>query len=191
MIAAIDVDYSDSAGARTAAVIFADFEDSKPYAEYRIDLRHIAPYVPGEFYRRELPCILELLSQIKEKIDTVIIDGYVSLGERPGLGMHLSQAMNHSVTVIGVAKSKFEGSDPKEVIRGNSKNPLYVTSYGIDSDVAAQKIQSMHGPYRIPTLLKRVDRLSKWNAQPDSPANRSQPNRSEQDFASSSTGSVR
>jgi deoxyribonuclease V len=34
-----------------------------------------------------------------------------------------------------------------------------VTAVGIDLAEAARRLGEMHGPYRIPTLLKRVDRL--------------------------------
>jgi deoxyribonuclease V len=48
-----------------------------------------------------------------------------------------------------------------EVFRGQSINPLYVSSIGIDIDQAAQNIQNMFGNYRIPTLLKHLDTLTK------------------------------
>jgi deoxyribonuclease V len=46
-------------------------------------------------------------------------------------------------------------------MRGKSKNPLYVTAVGIDQRLAASYIARMHGKYRIPTLLKTADRISK------------------------------
>jgi deoxyribonuclease V len=36
---------------------------------------------------------------------------------------------------------------------------LYVTAAGIEASVAADWIAGMHGPYRVPTVLKRVDQL--------------------------------
>ena len=49
-------------------------------------------YVPGEFYKRELPCIIKLLDLVEEHIDCIIIDGFVYLDgdTRPGLGKHIS-----------------------------------------------------------------------------------------------------
>ncbi len=46
-------------------------------------------------------------------------------------------------------------------MRDSSKRPLIVTAIGIDESVAAKHIASMHGPYRIPTLLKWADHLSR------------------------------
>jgi deoxyribonuclease V len=40
---------------------------------------------------------------------------------------------------------------------------LYVTAMGISSEEAKSLIETMHGQYRIPTMLKLVDQLSKQN----------------------------
>jgi deoxyribonuclease V len=45
------------------------------------------------------------------------------------------------------------------VQRGHSRRPLYVSAAGIDAETAARYIQDMHGTYRLPTLLRRVDQL--------------------------------
>ena len=37
---------------------------------------------------------------------------------------------------------------------------ISATAAGLDSNTAAGHIRDMHGPHRIPTLLKRVDQLS-------------------------------
>ncbi len=92
----------------------------------------------------------------------VVIDGYVWLSEdrRPGLGARLFEALGGSVVVVGVAKTGFAGSAFAEpVLRGDSAKPLYVTAAGVEASVAAGWIRGMHGEYRVPTLLRRVDRL--------------------------------
>ena len=104
---------------------------------------------------------MSLLSDIKEEIDTIIVEGYVFLGERPGLEAYLRNAISAEIKVIGVAKSYFAGSSAAEVYRGKSRRPLYVSSAGLDQTQAAKQIASMHGDNRIPTLLKEVDRLTK------------------------------
>ena len=47
----------------------------------------VAPYVPGAFYQRELPCLLEVLRRVEAPLEVVVIDGYVwlSADRRPGL----------------------------------------------------------------------------------------------------------
>ena len=161
MIAAVDVNYFEDGSALAAAVVFKRFSDESPVAEYSKRIEQVEDYVPGSFYKRELPCILSLLETIEEEIEIIIVDGYVSLGAKPGLGAHLRARIDEGVSVIGVAKSHFAGSAGSDVYRGQSKKPLHVTSAGLDQHEAARLIASMHGEHRIPTLLKTVDRLTK------------------------------
>jgi deoxyribonuclease V len=159
MIAAIDVQYSENGSATAGAVVFGDYYDSEAYQIYRCCLPRTEPYVPGQFYKRELPCIVAILGMINEDLDTLIIDGYVDLGEKPGLGRHLWKALDCNKKVIGVAKTSYLRSDAIEVFRGKSVQPLYITSAGIEPSQAAVLIKNMHGKNRIPTLLKLADSL--------------------------------
>ncbi|MEO0604320.1 MAG: hypothetical protein AAF211_22990, partial [Myxococcota bacterium] len=94
--------------------------------------------------------------------ETVIVDGHVWLGEaRPGLGHYLHEALDRRVAVVGVAKSRFVGGYATEVLRDGTTRPLYVTSVGLPIAEAAAKVRGMHGPFRMPTLLKRVDTLTR------------------------------
>lgn len=164
MIAAFDVHYLKNGCASAAAVLFSDYRDSVPAEVYTQFRPGAADYIPGEFYRRELPCILTLIKQINEVPDEIVVDGYVMLGDRPGLGRHLFNSFDGKIPVIGVAKSKFEDAGGTEVFRGGSIHPLYVTSAGVNLQKASQRIRTMHGAYRIPTLLKRVDVLAREQA---------------------------
>jgi deoxyribonuclease V len=160
-IAVFDVHYRKDGIACAAAVSFHDFEDSAPAATYRRLLPIPAGYVPGDLYRRELPCILKLIEEMALPLEMFIVDGYVKLGERPGLGQHLYAAVEGRVPVIGVAKSPYAGADSIEVRRGTSQRPLHVTAAGIELETAGRAIRRMHGPHRIPTLLRLVDRLAR------------------------------
>ncbi len=163
MLACVDVGYNNSA-ARAACVTFEDWEDADPSGEYTLDIDHVEAYVPGQFYRRELPCLLAVLGQLPESPDIIVVDGYVWLDDkdRKGLGHHLFDTLQQSVPVIGVAKTEFAGATQAvEIHRGSSTRPLFVTAVGIETDVAAEHIRRMHGDSRIPTLLKRVDTLSR------------------------------
>jgi deoxyribonuclease V len=44
---------------------------------------------------------------------------------------------------------------------------LFVTAAGIAPPRAADLVRSMHGPHRIPTLLKRTDQLARRHEMPD------------------------
>lgn len=161
MIVAFDVHYLENGYASAAAVLFSNYSDAEPVSTFARLLPEPADYRSGEFYRRELPCLLELLEEIKETPNEIVIDGYVMLGDKPGLGQHLYDYLAGRIPVVGVAKSKFRDSPSVEIIRGRSIKPLYVTSVGVNLLEAAEKIRTMHGAYRIPTLLKHVDLLAR------------------------------
>jgi len=124
-----------------------------------------AQYIPGEFYKRELPCIAAALASHLHQIETIVIDGYVHLGsEQPGLGLKLFQQLGEQKAIVGVAKKFFHSANLAiAVTRGESRMPLYVTAAGIHAEDAARNIRDMHGPYRIPTLLKLAGAISRGN----------------------------
>jgi deoxyribonuclease V len=162
MLAALDVHYDDTHGhAIAAAVVFSDWLAQQAIDEYTATIEHIAPYVPGEFFRRELPCLLAVIAKIVEPLDCLIIDGYVRLNDRPGLGQHLHDALGQRIPVIGVAKTRFANAPAIEVFRGASRSALFVTAIGIDPQQAADDIRAMHGEHRLPTMLSRADRLAR------------------------------
>lgn len=157
--ACLDVDYRDQE-AVAACVLFAAWTDDQPVRTVTERVSPVAPYIPGAFYVRELPCLLAVLRPVLPLLDMVLVDGHVWLGDRrPGLGAHLYAALGEQVPVIGVAKSAFPGAPGVEVRRGQSARPLYVTAAGVDTGKAARNIERMHGAHRLPTLLKRVDQL--------------------------------
>ena len=161
MLACVDVDYRDE-GAVAACVLFRDWADEAPAAERVERVARVEPYEPGQFYRRELPCLLAVLGPVAEGLEAVVIDGYVWLRDEdmPGLGGHLYEALGRAVPVVGVAKTRFRSAEvARPVLRGGSGRPLYVTAAGVSADEAARHVRDMHGPHRIPTLLKRVDQL--------------------------------
>ena len=100
---------------------------------------------------------------MESDINLVIVDGYVLLKDgKIGLGGHLYRALEGRIPVIGVAKSYFVNSrNYIKVYRGESNRPLYVSSIGIETGFAANLIKNLDGRYRIPNMLKRVDRLTR------------------------------
>jgi deoxyribonuclease V len=166
VIACVDVDYRGES-AVAAAVAIARWEADRPLTETIARISKVERYEPGAFYLRELPCLVEVLRALRD-VDTVVIDGYVWLAkERAGLGARLHATLGGSVTVVGVAKTAFRDNDVAvEVARGTSSRPLYVTAEGIDVARAAAGVRRMHGAHRIPTILKRVDRLARDSVLP-------------------------
>ena len=134
----------------------------------------MAPYEPGAFYKRELPCLLALLQDIEPALSAIVIDGYVELGPdgTPGLGWHLHRAIGGSPPVVAIAKSEYAGTpDRCRLLRGTSKRPLFVTAIGMPLDRARALVAGMHGGSRIPTVLQLADRACRESLadSPDGP----------------------
>ncbi len=164
MYVALDVHYAGRVTV-TAAVGFESWTDGTAAIErvFRSDIVPAA-YEPGAFYRRELPYLKEAVTRLERHhaIDALIIDGHVWLRNGvPGLGAHLYIALGGRTPVIGVAKSRFAGSDAVAILRGRSKQPLFVTAAGMDGRRASELVRVMHGPHRLPTLLKHADQLAR------------------------------
>ncbi len=163
MIACFDVHY-DNDCANAAAIVFNQWADEKPVEQYIVRCNQVGEYCAGSFYQRELAPLREVIQQIKHPIHTYVIDAYchLSVDCSPGLGAYLHQELPHNSAVIGVAKNCFRETDHAiELLRGGSDRPLFVSSIGIDYQTAANHIKSMTGNYRMPTLLKMVDYLSR------------------------------
>ncbi len=165
MILATDIYYYDDK-AKAVALTFEHWTDEVAKQVFTCQLNTVTEYVPGEFYKRELPCILEVLKQTElSRVEAIIVDGYVILDNQGkiGLGGHLFQALNGTIPVIGVAKTNFADNTRHvaRVLRGESQRPLFVTAMGMGLSDAAGHIQSMAGQFRLPTLLKEVDKISK------------------------------
>ncbi len=161
MILATDVHYHD-VGATAAGVLFNDWRDAVAQQTLTLKIKKVKPYVSGQFYQRELPCLLALVEQIDRPLECIIVDGFVYLDRQksPGLGQYLYHALEGKVAVVGVAKSAFRDSSvDTQVLRGKSRNPLYVTSVGIELADAKRFVAAMAGDFRLPTLLKQVDSL--------------------------------
>ena len=162
MIACLDVDYKNDEGL-AACLVFEQWHSASAANTYAAVIENVAPYEAGEFYKRELPCVLEVLSYVAENLDFIIVDSYVWLDnqQKKGMGAYLYESLKQKIPIIGVAKTEFVGANQVaiSVLRGDSKVPLFVTAAGVDALWAARQIKNMHGEFRLPTLLKEVDRL--------------------------------
>lgn len=165
MIYAFDTYYFENY-ANTVCIAFEDWNSDKETEIYTAKTAIISDYESGAFYKRELPCIINLLKNIELKQgDFIIVDGYVTLDNdgKIGLGGHLFEALDHKFPVIGIAKNGFNSQDDirREVYRGNSRSPLFLTARGVDVDAVKTKVEEMHGNFRIPSLLKKLDQISR------------------------------
>lgn len=163
MILAIDVFYYKNKS-NIGGILFENWNAEKPAVELIAKMENIAKYESGLFYKRELPCILKLIEDHCLHPEFIVIDGYVFIDgiSKPGLGFYLYNSLSCTIPVIGVAKSYFNGIPSYcELLRGNSKKPLFITSIGINLEPAKNYISKMHGKNRTPSLLKLVDQLSR------------------------------
>src|SRR5262245_33467825 len=168
MIAVLDAHYTDGSS-KVAAVVIERWEAENPVAEHIIKQSSIQPYVPGEFYKRELPGLLAVLNRIQGTPETILIDGYVWLGDSPGLGARLWDALAKKSAVVGIAKTPFRSTNAIKVFRGQSKTPLFVPAVGVDIHEAADNVVRMAGAFRLPTMLRRVDQLARGHQLPSKP----------------------
>ncbi len=164
MIAAIDIHYKETY-AKAVCVLF-DWAAATPTHMYTALIEDVAPYVSGEFYKRELPCILKVLQQVNlDTLEAIIVDGHVFVtnDKKYGLGGYLWEALGEKIPIIGIAKKSFIHTEKvaTPIKRGESENPLYVSCIGIDPETVLEKVQLLHGPHRMPTILKLVDAVSR------------------------------
>lgn len=166
---AIDVQYVGDTGF-AAGILFSSPSSSTPLQTLLYTHDSCAPYVAGQFYKRELPPILGLLALCATPPATILVDGFVDLGDgRAGMGRHLYEHLGTTTPIVGVAKNPFRrggrGDDAQDeilsiglpVFRGISSRPLYVTSAGVDAEAAEALVLGLHGKNRQPTMLKLAD----------------------------------
>ena len=148
----------------TACVGFGEWGEDAPAFDLLVQSKvPAAAYEPGQFWRRELPYLLDTLARFESPFEVVVVDGYVWLDKgRPGLGKYLFDALEGRSAVIGVGKTRFRAAEGVcAVFRGKSKVPLFVSTAGLPLADAVHAIENMAGPYRVPNLIRRVDRLSR------------------------------
>lgn len=163
----LDVFYQENSGQTTAKVSgirFTGIEKIEVLSGHTTVVNDVAPYQSGQFYKREMPCLLDLIKQIDEPFDIIIIDGYVFLDgiNKAGLGKYLYDNLTVKQPIIGIAKNQFyEISDDYAVWRGISKHPLYVTSTGVNIIEAKSLVTRLEGKHRLPNIVNQVDRLGR------------------------------
>jgi len=173
----LDIYYFDELNlAHVAGVLFNHWNDSEAVRHVWCDTDIKSEYISGQFYKRELPCIQALLEDKgmidMSEIDTIIVDGFYSLGpDHPGLGQHLYEDYlvpngYGRIEVVGISKSYMVGCEDYSftVNRPSSKHPLY-TNGSISGKDYGEIVSSMHGEFRIPTLIKMVDQYSREKIQ--------------------------
>lgn len=164
MLLAIDVHYKETY-AKAVGVLF-NWNNEQPISIITTIINEVEEYQSGQFYKRELPCILEIIKQVDlATLEAIIVDGhiYVDNNKKYGLGAHLWSTLNEKIPIIGVAKKSFINTNEVSVpvFRGTSKQALFISAIGMDLYEAISKVQNMKGEFRIPTILKTLDQITK------------------------------
>ena len=161
-IACFDVYYYEGY-AKACCIVFEIEPLESIISRYCEIINSVDRYIPGKFYKRELPCLLKVYKTIEEDIDLIIIDGFVFVENgKKGLGAHLYEALNRKIPIIGVAKTFFKGCTHYiQIYRGKSIRPLYISSIGIELNISAELIRNLNGDNRIPNILKMIDQLTR------------------------------
>lgn len=183
MLLALDSYYQGDV-CNTSMVVYERYDSKESIYADTIYTRVPAEYVPGQFYKRELPGIEAILDKFRtehpelwSQVKVIIVDSFVYLADKikiwDGLGAKLYKhlcAIGCQRKVIGVAKSNFGECDKMPhttiVYRGTSKRPLYVQAIGLSTDEApffnAERwLRRLYGEHRIPKMLQDVDKLSR------------------------------
>ena len=166
MILAVDVYYKENV-AKAVSVLF-NWDSKAPLEVASLYIDNVEEYTSGEFYKRELPCILSILKQTDlSHVEAILIDGYVYLDKDnlPGLGARLWEELGKKTPVIGVAKTAYAKNTDTvvKVSRPGSSKPLFVSAAGFDLTTAGTLVKNMAGNYRIPQILQALDKETKQN----------------------------
>ena len=171
---AIDSYYYSETDCYTVGFVFSHWNSKRPDYILESTVTEFSPYIPGEFYKRELPGILSIVQKVNlREFDTIILDGFTNLIDNsgdfiPGLGERLESeiTIHNNLSIIGVAKTLFGKSDlySYPLYRGSAKNPLWISitsGSSIDLNTAYNRINSMYGDNKLPDILKQLDKYTK------------------------------
>jgi deoxyribonuclease V len=165
MLLAVDVYYQNDR-AKVVGIAFPEWTSEAVQSISSLFVEEVKPYESGSFFKRELPCVMDLLATLDVSMfAAIVVDGHVYIDNDStlGLGGRLYEALGQRVPVVGVAKTALRGNEQvtTEVRRGSATKPLYVSAIGLDPGEAARDVSLMAGPYRMPTLLSQLDRETK------------------------------
>ncbi len=179
-VAGVDVGFEDNYAISRAAVAVLSFPELQLIEQAIARRPTTFPYIPGFLSFREVPVVLDALSQIKITPDLILCDGQgIAHPRRFGLACHLGLLI--TVPTIGVAKSRLIGQHeelPLEkgnwqalrhrgevigaVVRSRTGvKPLYVSpGHRISLPTAIDYVLRCTPKYRLPETTRWADKLA-------------------------------
>jgi deoxyribonuclease V len=179
-VAGVDVGFEESGAVTRAAAVLLDARTLAPVAEVVARQATRMPYIPGLLSFRELPALLQALSELPQLPDLVFVDGQgIAHPRRLGIAAHLGVVTG--LPTVGVAKSILVGShddvgphrgdrQPLQhkgdiigcVLRSKDRiRPLIVSpGHRVSMASAAELVLAFTTKYRLPEPTRLADRLA-------------------------------
>nr|WP_233175659.1 deoxyribonuclease V [Dyella sp. ASV24] len=179
-VAGMDVGFEEGGAVTRAAAVLLDARTREPVAQVVARQPTRMPYIPGLLSFRELPAVLQALSELPESPDLVFVDGHgIAHPRRLGIAAHLGVATG--LPTIGVAKSILVGTheevgphrgdrQPLEykgevigcVLRSKDGiRPLIVSpGHRVSMATAPELVLAFGTKYRLPEPTRLADRLA-------------------------------
>jgi len=179
-VAGVDVGFEEAGTVTRAAAVLLDAATLAPLAEVVARQPTRMPYIPGLLSFRELPAVLQALSELPETPDLVFVDGQgIAHPRRLGIAAHLGVVTD--LPTIGVAKSILVGvheevgphrgdRQPLEhkgeiigcVLRSKDRiRPLIVSpGHRVSMATAPELVLAFGTKYRLPEPTRLADRLA-------------------------------
>jgi len=179
-VAGVDVGFEESGAVTRAAAVLLDARTLAPVAEVVARQATRMPYIPGLLSFRELPALLQALSELPQLPDLVFVDGQgIAHPRRLGIAAHLGVVTG--LPTVGVAKSILVGSHdeigPQRgdrqpllhkgdiigcVLRSKDRiRPLIVSpGHRVSMASAVELVLAFTTKYRLPEPTRLADRLA-------------------------------
>ena len=103
LIVAVETSYGYGAETAFAAAAVLTFPDLKPIERQVAHVDVLFPYIPGLFYYREGPALVEVLRKVKCNPDVILVSGH-GLAHPRGLGLATQLGISFDKPSIGCAR---------------------------------------------------------------------------------------
>lgn len=180
-VAGVDVCYDTSSGKLVASAVVMEIASGATLESAIWTGQIEAEYIPGQFAKRELPSLINVIRLLSVKPDVILCDGHgVAHPTRNGLATGLGKQLN--IPSIGCAKTRLTGeyAEPASARGSISElklndeiighvlrtqdgiNPLFVsTGHDVHLHMASTIVLKLCTAFRIPEPLRAADHLGR------------------------------
>ena len=180
VLAAVEATYGHGAESIFAAAAVMSYPELEPIERTLCHLPVDFPYIPGLFYYREGPVMVEVLRKLTHQPDVILVSGHGRAHPRR-LGLACQIGISFDTPTIGCARRLLIGRhQPVGETRGNmetivhrgdtigvayrskdSVKPIFISAgHRSDTDTAAATIARTINGFRLPEPLRLVHNLA-------------------------------